>query len=204
MMSAPVPDDLAGGPSRDPIRLPGWVRAVALVVLAGLAGWILVARGDPPTPAAGHPAPSRADVLPTQRAVVLGSPPGLLGIRAVCVRRDRNGAWLGVDLVNGRLARTTLLDVAPVAGAAGSAASEPVLPARRTCDRRPTATNSLVMLPGGIVPLQLRLRLPYGCGGAPASVPVDVSFLGPGERPETQRFNLHPDPGELAAACRGD
>jgi hypothetical protein len=205
-MSAPAPDDLAGGPSRDPVRVPGWLRGAALVLLAGLAGWSLLSQDGPSAlPTASQRSDSAPAAVLPPRPLVLGSQPGLLGVRAVCVRADHeHDLWLGVDLVNGRLARTTLLAVTPVEGAGSAFGSEQVLPARRTCDRRRTARDSLVMFPGGTVPVRLRLPRADRCRAAPTpiSVRVDVSFLGPGERPETQRLNLHPDPGEVdLVAC---
>jgi hypothetical protein len=53
------------------------------------------------------------------------------------------------------------------------------------------------MRPGGVVPLTVDLPDTDLCGARPVSVQVDVSFLGPGETPATQRLVLHPDPDEL-------
>jgi hypothetical protein len=204
-MSSPAPDDLAGGPTREPVHPPRWLGAVALATLACVGCWVLLTHDEPSTPAGPAPAPSSPSAVAAQPAFALGSDPGLLGVRAVCVRSDRHRVlWLGVDLVNGRLARTTLLSVTPIGSAAASTATGAVLPAGRTCDRKPRVGDSLVMRPGGIVPLRLRLPGSDHCRAAPISVLVDVAFLGPGERPATQRLDLHPDPGEVdVLACRG-
>lgn len=213
-MAGPVPDELEGGSTRDPLRAPRWLRVATLLAVACVAGWVLVARDGPPV-AVGHPGGSptpatsprdadRVAAVPAQRAVVLGSQPGLLGVRAVCLRAGRDhGMSLGVDLVNGRLARTTLLAVTRVATAGDSARGGATLPAPRTCDGRAAVRDSLVMRPGGVVPLRIDLRGTDLCGGRPVSVQVDVSFLGPGESPATQHLDLHPDPDELAVQACG-
>ena len=212
-MPEPAPDELAGGSARDPLRAPGWLRVAALVAVACLAGWVLVAQhlsaDDPGSPEAGSPvagpAPIRLVPSPAQRAVVLGSQPGLLGVRAVCLRAGPDHALsMGIDLVNGRLARTTLLAATRVAAVGEPTRGGTTLPARRTCDGRPAARDSLVMRPGGVVPLRVGLQATDLCGAGPVSVQVDVSFLGPGESPATQRLDLHPDPKELDVhACPG-
>ena len=144
------------------------------------------------------PAPIRLVPSPAPRAFVLGSQPGLLGVRTVCLRAGSDHALsMGVDLVNGRLARTTLLAATRVAAAGGPTRGGATLPAHRTCDGRPAARDSLVMRPGGVVPLRVGLQATDLCGAGPVSVQVDVSFLGPGESPATQRLDLHPDPHEL-------
>jgi hypothetical protein len=210
-MAGPAPDELAGGSARDPFRAPRWLRAAALVAVTCLAGWVLVAQ-HPSTHDSGsrrppggvaRPAPITLTPSPAQRAVVLGSQPGLLGVRAVCLLAGRDHALsLGVDLVNGRLARTTLLAVTRVVAVGDSARGGATLPARRTCEGRPAARDSLVMRPGGVVPLRVDLQGTDLCGERPVSVQVDVSFLGPGESPATQRLDLHPDPDELdVQAC---
>lgn len=212
-MSEPAPDELAGGSGRDPLGAPGWLRAAVLVAVAGLACWALVAGdglrtpgtgpGRAPTAATGPREPATLGAVPTQRAVALGSQPGLLGVRAVCLRTGRENALsLGVDLVNGRLARTTLLAATRIASDGESVRGGATLPARRTCDGQLSARDSLVMRPGGVVPLRLSLQGRDLCGAGPVSVQVVVSFLGPGESPATQRLDLHPDPHELdVRAC---
>src|SRR5689334_16957522 len=96
-MSEPAPDELAGGSARDPLRTPGWLRLVGLVVLVGVSGWLLVAQHPATHDAGAHarhgqvgPAPITLTPGPAQRAVVLGSQPGLLGVRAVCLRSGRD------------------------------------------------------------------------------------------------------------------
>ena len=192
-MSERATDELAGGSARDPLRAPGWLRVTALLAVACLAAWALLARHDPAPPGATLGAPVRPGVVPAQRSVVLGSQPGLLGVHAMCVRTGRDHAvWLGVDLVNGRLARTTLLAVTRVARPGESTQGDATLPARRTCNGQPVKRDSLVMRPGGIVPMRIGLRQQDLCGARPVSVQVDVSFLGPGEQPAAQRLDLHP------------
>ena len=46
--------------------------------------------------------------------------------------------------------------------------------------------------PVRVVPLRVQLHQQDVCGAGPVSVRVDVSFLGPGEQPVTQRLDLHP------------
>jgi len=202
-MSERVPDELAGGSARDPVRAPGWLRAAALVAFLCLAGWVVVVHDGPLTSGAGHgdisaptavpPAAALLGLLPAQRAVVLGSQPGLLGVRTMCVRGGRDHTVsLGVDLVNGRLARTTLLAATRVADDGVAMRGGATLPARRTCDGRRATRGSLVMDPGGVVPLKVQLQEQDVCGAGPVSVRVDVSFLGPGEQPATQRLDLPP------------
>ena len=211
-MSEPAADDLAGGPTHDPVRVPGWLSAAALVAVTCLTGWVLLAHDEPTTgtgatdrspPAAAPRAPAVLGMLPAQRAVVLGSQPGLLGVRTMCVRAGRDHAVsLGVDLVNGRLSRTTLLAASRVADDGGATRGGATLPARRSCDGRPARRESLVMEPGGVAPLRVRLREQDVCGARPVSVQVDLAFLGPGEQPATQRLTLHPNELDVAV-CTG-
>jgi hypothetical protein len=201
-MSAPAPDELAGGSARDPLRTPGWLRLAGLVALVGVCGWLVVRDGPPtsgagppggrPTPVAEPGTPAALGLLPAQRAVLLGSQPGLLGVRSTCIRPGRDHAvTLGVDLVNGRLSRTTLLAATRVTDD-GATRGGATLPARRTCAGRPATRASLVMEPGGVVPLRVRLREQDVCGTRAVSVQLDLAFLGPGEQPTTQRLALHP------------
>lgn len=198
-MSTRASDEVAGGPARDPVRTPGWLRTAALVALACLTCWALVTRDDRSSPPAGAAEPTPLGHVAPQRALVLGSQPGLLGVRATCILIGPDQAVaLGVDLVNGRLARTTLLAVSRIGTGGGPTRGGAVLPARRTCHGRSTLRSSLVMRPGGIVPMRIRLRHQDLCGTRPVSVQVDVAFLGPGERPATQRLVLHPTELDVA------
>ena len=197
-MTEPAQDELHGGAERPPLRLPRSVRLVALVAVIALVAYLATRPHDDPEPAAvphlsaTPPAPADVDVDPPPL-----SQPGPFGLEAVCVETDHaRRLTVLFDIRNGSLSRTTVLQVTPVLPIGGLRPASVRVGVREPCDPELAGGRDLLMRPRATVSVRLEFRLPRDCP-APYPVEAEISFVGAGEVPRTQRLHLLNDLGAL-------
>ncbi len=204
-----VDEVTGGGAERDPVRLPRWLSALAVVVAVVLAGYVELRPADAPRQErqddGGIPvrSPSPIGLTPSGEPAA----PGPLALAGTCLTLGRQGFTVVFGLQNNGLGRVTVLSVSAHRPVGGLEPTRGRVPAVRTCGgAQVDAATRAVLEPGDRLPVSLSFRLPVDCP-APYPVQADVAIVNVGENPGSQRVSVLPDlrgyQGLFAACGRG-
>ncbi len=201
----PEQDELSGGATREPVRLPRVVSVLAGLVALATVGFLASRPGPDPAAMDGaaptSSASSRADLFSpvpgpgSQSRVGLPLAAGPLDIDGrPCATTVRRTLTVQFALVNQSVSRVTVVSASGSLPIGGREPAETRLPADVVCGTRVERGTSLVLEPGQRVPVSLRFALPAECP-APYPVTVAVELIGRFETPLHQELTVLPDRG---------